>query len=134
MKQKQTATGEPFNLWTEIANRITPMIFQDMIDIAKDNPNLLPLTVFGFFGVGLQTYKIKLTNKEQKVVDTMVARGYKKEEVINGLILNRLHKQVSTEITLVKNNDKLSPEEKKKRIEELKQIYATLKLQLKNGG
>jgi hypothetical protein len=35
------------------------MAAQDTIDIAKDDPDLLPLSLLGIFGVGLQTYMPK---------------------------------------------------------------------------
>jgi hypothetical protein len=51
-----SSTGQPFKLGTEIANRFTPMVIQDLLDIIKDNPDLIPLSALGMMGVGLQTY------------------------------------------------------------------------------
>jgi hypothetical protein len=52
-------TGKDFNIPQEIANRFVPMVIGDTVEIAKDNPNLLPLGILGLFGVGIQTYKPK---------------------------------------------------------------------------
>lgn len=53
----QDYTGKPINITKEIVKRFVPMILQDMYDIAKEDPELLPLSVLGIFGVGLQTYE-----------------------------------------------------------------------------
>ncbi len=53
----QTYTGEPINLPVAILQRFIPMAAQDIYDVAKDNPGLLPLSTLGIFGVGLQTYQ-----------------------------------------------------------------------------
>jgi hypothetical protein len=54
----------PFNMTTlnpfenEAVKLVTPMILDDMYDVYKENPKLLPLTVpYGFFGGGVQAYK-----------------------------------------------------------------------------
>ena len=53
----QDYTGKPINITKEIVKRFVPMILQDMYDLAKEEPELLPLSVLGIFGVGLQTYE-----------------------------------------------------------------------------
>jgi hypothetical protein len=55
----KTAFGEPFSLKSAAAQRFIPMIMQDVIDIAKDDPDLVPLSALGVFGMGLQTYERK---------------------------------------------------------------------------
>ncbi len=58
-----TAFGEELEFGTTdlsknpIAQRFIPMVMQDMMDIYKDNPDLLPVSAVGLFGVGLQTYE-----------------------------------------------------------------------------
>ncbi len=52
----QDFLGEPINIPKEIANRFIPMVIQDINDIKNTDPNLLPLGILGFFGMGLQTY------------------------------------------------------------------------------
>jgi len=55
----KTVFGKEFNIPKEIGNRFVPMVIQDVVDIAKDNPDLLPVSILGIFGIGLQTYKPK---------------------------------------------------------------------------
>jgi hypothetical protein len=40
-----------------IASMFIPMVIQDAIDLAKEDPSLIPASVLGVFGVGLQTYQ-----------------------------------------------------------------------------
>ena len=61
----QTALGEDINLRTEVQQRFTPMVMQDIYEIAQDNPDILPLSILGIFGVGVQTYQDK-TKAETK--------------------------------------------------------------------
>ena len=55
----RTTFGEPVKIPEEVAKRFVPMVIQDVIDLAKDDPELLPLVTPGFFGVGIQTYGAK---------------------------------------------------------------------------
>ena len=55
MKQ-QDAMGEKFNVPKELADRFTPMVLGDMAEMAKQDPSLLPLSILGVFGMGIQTY------------------------------------------------------------------------------
>jgi len=57
--RQKTFMGEDVNVLNEIGQRFTPMVLGDLIDLAKTNPQLLPLGVLGLFGVGLQTYEDK---------------------------------------------------------------------------
>lgn len=52
----QTPFGEKFRLDEELAKRFIPMVVQDIYDITKDDPSLLPISTLGIFGIGLQTY------------------------------------------------------------------------------
>lgn len=52
----QTFDGKPIDLKSEIAQRFIPIVIQDIYDIAKEDPSLLPLSVLALFGVGVQTY------------------------------------------------------------------------------
>jgi len=54
--RQQDFKGQPVNLKNEVAQRFIPMFIQDIIEVAKDNPNLLPIASLGAFGVGIQTY------------------------------------------------------------------------------
>ena len=49
--------GEPLDIPSEIGQRFVPMVAQDIYEIAKDEPELLPLGILGIFGIGLQTYE-----------------------------------------------------------------------------
>jgi len=49
--------GQPVKIQKEILNRITPIVVQDLIEIARENPELLPAGILSFLGAGVQTYK-----------------------------------------------------------------------------
>jgi len=53
----QTFAGKPISLPREVGKRFIPMAIQDIYDIMVEDPNLLPVSLLGIFGVGLQTYK-----------------------------------------------------------------------------
>jgi len=55
--RQQDYQGKPISIPKEIASRFIPMAIGDMYSIAKDNPELIPLSVLGVFGGSLQTYK-----------------------------------------------------------------------------
>jgi hypothetical protein len=61
----QDIMGEDISVPKEVLNRATPMVIQDIVDIAKEDPDLLPLGALGMFGVGLQTYGPR-PNKSRK--------------------------------------------------------------------
>lgn len=53
---------EKFDIPTEVAQRFVPMVIQDIIDLAKEDPDIARIFGFGALGVvgvGLQTYKSK---------------------------------------------------------------------------
>jgi len=57
-------TGQPANIPKEILDRVTPMLYQDLYDVWKENPDLrefIPKALLfggvGAFGVGIQTYQ-----------------------------------------------------------------------------
>jgi hypothetical protein len=52
----QSTFGEPLDVPEEVAKRFIPMVMQDIADLAKDDPELLPVSILGFFGTGIQTY------------------------------------------------------------------------------
>ncbi len=47
--------GKPIKLTREITDQFIPMFYSDIRDIAKDNPNLIPISILGMFGMGTQT-------------------------------------------------------------------------------
>ena len=53
----QDFKGQPIDIPEEVKKRFIPMALQDVVDISEDDPDLLPLSALGIFGVGLQTYK-----------------------------------------------------------------------------
>jgi len=59
----QGFSGEKYNLGSEVAKRFIPMIISDMIDLYKEDPESIPLSALGVFGVGLQTYAQKPPKK-----------------------------------------------------------------------
>ncbi len=53
----QTSIGEKVDIPTEIANRFTPMVIQDMIDLYKEEGQEgIPMSFPAIFGVGVQSY------------------------------------------------------------------------------
>lgn len=49
--------GQPVEVQKEILQRMTPIVAQDIYDIAVENPELLPAGILSFLGAGVQTYK-----------------------------------------------------------------------------
>ncbi len=54
--KQQDYAGKPIKITNEIAQRFIPMVLGDIYDLAKTSPELLPASLLGVFGVGLQTY------------------------------------------------------------------------------
>ena len=55
-KQKD-ASGKTISIPQKTLDLFTPMTIGAMIDISKDDPNLLPVGLLGSFGLGTQTYQ-----------------------------------------------------------------------------
>ena len=49
--------GRDKNRAIAAAERFTPLITQDTVDILKDDPRMIPLIIFGLAGASVQTYK-----------------------------------------------------------------------------
>jgi len=62
----QTFTGQDVSIPKEIGKRFVPMVIQDLIDVSKDDPKLLPIGLLGMFGFGVQTYE-PIAPKSNKV-------------------------------------------------------------------
>lgn len=56
--KQQDWKGEPISVPKELGRRLVPMVISDMIELARDDPKLLPLTIPAMLGVGLQTYEM----------------------------------------------------------------------------
>lgn len=50
-------TGQPFDVPQELANRVMPIIVQDIIELANEDPKLLPLAIPASLGMGIQSYE-----------------------------------------------------------------------------
>lgn len=50
-------TGQPFNVPKELSNRVMPIIIQDVIELANEDPTLLPLAIPASLGMGIQSYE-----------------------------------------------------------------------------
>jgi len=50
--------GKPIKIGKEVRDLFIPLVFQDIEDIAKTDPSLLPLLIPATFGVGVQTYPV----------------------------------------------------------------------------
>jgi hypothetical protein len=66
MLSGRNAAGDPVSVPQEMRDRLTPMIVGDIVDLAKDNPDLIPLSVLGIFGAGVQTYSGKKSTAKPK--------------------------------------------------------------------
>ena len=58
--RQQDYAGQPIKIPTLIGERFKPMVLGDIIDLLKDDPSLVPLSVLGVFGFGVQTYQPRL--------------------------------------------------------------------------
>ena len=61
--RQQTFMGEKVKITKEIATRFTPMVLGNFIELAQEDPKLLPLGIAGLFGVGVQSYKPRKSKK-----------------------------------------------------------------------
>jgi len=48
--------GRDVSIPKEVGKRFIPMVLADMVELVRDDPQLLPLVTLPFFGVGMQTY------------------------------------------------------------------------------
>lgn len=48
--------GQPFEIKRALMMRTVPIVMQDLYDLAKEDPNLIPAGLLPVFGVGAQTY------------------------------------------------------------------------------
>lgn len=49
--------GNEMNVGSDIAKKFEPLLIQDLYDVYKSDPNLLPLGIAAAFGMGMQTYE-----------------------------------------------------------------------------
>lgn len=57
--KQQDYRGQPISIQKEIRERFTPMVAQDLYEIAREEPELLPPALLAFFGVGVQRFEKK---------------------------------------------------------------------------
>lgn len=79
----KTPLGEDIEIGKEIGSRFVPMVTQDIYDIATEEPELLPVSILGAFGFGLQTYGperkgIVRTRKERPRIERKIRKRIKK--------------------------------------------------------
>lgn len=55
--KQQDYQGKPISVPKEVSERFIPMIIQDAIEVYKNDPSMLPIEIFGIFGMGMQTYE-----------------------------------------------------------------------------
>jgi hypothetical protein len=55
----QDIGGEKVSVPKEVGQRFIPMVIQDIFDIARESPGLIPVGLLTVFGVGVQTYQQK---------------------------------------------------------------------------
>ena len=56
--------GKDVSVPKEVARRMIPMMAQDIYELAQDDPELIPLSALGAFGVGVQTYTYNPSSKK----------------------------------------------------------------------
>jgi hypothetical protein len=64
--------GQPISVKSEVAKRLFPIISQDFLELAKSDPNLLPLTALAGLGMGVQTY----TKKDKNVFSETSGKSF----------------------------------------------------------
>lgn len=64
--------GRDVSIPKEVGKRFIPMVVADIVELAKEDPRLLPLGTLGIFGVGLQTY----AHSYAKLVEIEKEYGY----------------------------------------------------------
>ena len=94
------AIGEDFKITTEVKNRFTPMVAQDIMDLQKDNPDLLPLGTAAVFGFGLQTYAERTIDDIKKEIKQEYDEGKLTREAAAIKYENELKKFQRREKTL----------------------------------
>lgn len=48
--------GKQLNIPAAVADRFIPMVIQDLRDVGREDPSLIPIALTGIFGTGVQTY------------------------------------------------------------------------------
>lgn len=56
MLDGENLIGEEFKMGEDTVMLFTPLIIENLIEIAKEDPELLPSSIFSIFGVGMQSY------------------------------------------------------------------------------
>lgn len=57
--------GDPFRYDTALTSRVTPMIAQDIYEVSKNNPELLPITLpLSTFGANIQSYSPRVKGRK----------------------------------------------------------------------
>ena len=95
--KQQTWNGEPVNVPKAIATRFVPMMIQDMYDLAKEEPDLIPFGVLAGFGFGINTY----SDQKTELIREAIPRIRKNKENITA---------VSREIAKKVYKDKFTPD------------------------
>jgi hypothetical protein len=78
----QTWVGEKLTTSRALASLFVPMIMEDFYDIAKDDPELLPLIVPGIYGGGLSTYKSKVGTPHRGIPSVLPPSSYRAPSVL----------------------------------------------------
>jgi len=71
----KTVMGEPLTISNQVLQRFVPMVWQDMWDIVKEDPELWPTGLFGIFGVGIQTYRDRGPRVSPELRDKILSTG-----------------------------------------------------------
>lgn len=103
----QDYKGRDVDYKKELASRFTPMVVQDIVELAKEEPELLPLSALGAVGFGIQTYATPeweeaTTSEKYQIAKEMKPREAKKKVAI----LRRKNPQAAANIDRYEKWDK----------------------------
>lgn len=71
MMKQQDWEGKPVSARKEILERVWPLALRDIVDVAQDNPKILPISALGLVGFGSQTYKSDRPIDHRRMAQTM---------------------------------------------------------------
>ena len=71
MMKQQDWEGKPVSARKEILERVWPLALRDIVEVARDNPKILPISALGLVGFGSQTYESTRPIDHRRMAQTM---------------------------------------------------------------